>query len=59
MVIQKETISTINDLIETLKDGQEGFRQAAEAVEDPKLKSVFNEYSRSVPVLPVNCKARR
>src|SRR4029079_1764850 len=45
MVIQKETISTINDLIETLKDGQEGFRQAAEAVTDPRLKSVFNEYS--------------
>src|SRR5881227_1629128 len=45
MAQQKETISTINDLIETLKDGQEGFRQAAEAVEDPKLKSVFNEYS--------------
>jgi uncharacterized protein (TIGR02284 family) len=45
MAIQKETISTINDLIETLKDGQEGFRQAAEAVEDSKLKSLFNEYS--------------
>jgi uncharacterized protein (TIGR02284 family) len=45
MAIQKENISTINDLIETLKDGQEGFRQAAEAVEDPELKSLFNEYS--------------
>jgi uncharacterized protein (TIGR02284 family) len=45
MARQKETISTINDLIETLKDGQEGFRQAAEAVEDPELKSLFNEYS--------------
>lgn len=42
---QKETISTINDLIETLKDGQEGFRQAAEAVENPELKSLFNECS--------------
>ena len=45
MAQQKETISTINDLLETLKDGQEGFRQAAEAVEDPELKSLFNEYS--------------
>ena len=45
MAQQKETISTINDLIETLKDGQEGFRQAAEAVADPQLKSIFNEYS--------------
>lgn len=42
---QKETISTINSLIETLKDGQEGFRQAAEGVKDPQLKSVFNQYS--------------
>ena len=45
MSLQKETISTINGLIETLKDGQEGFRQAAEAVKDSQLKSLFNEYS--------------
>jgi uncharacterized protein (TIGR02284 family) len=45
MAQQKETISTINGLIETLKDGQEGYRQAAEAVKDPELKSLFNEYS--------------
>src|SRR5438105_14043964 len=45
MAQPKETISTINDLIETLKDGQEGFRQAAEGVEDPELKSLFNEFS--------------
>ncbi|MEP7077591.1 MAG: PA2169 family four-helix-bundle protein [Chthoniobacterales bacterium] len=42
---QKEIISTINDLIETLKDGQEGFRQAAEAVKDSELRSLFSEYS--------------
>jgi uncharacterized protein (TIGR02284 family) len=42
---QKEIISTINDLIETLKDGQEGFRQAAEAVKDSQLKSLFGEFS--------------
>ena len=40
-----ETISTLNNLIETLKDGQEGFRQAAEAVKDSQLKSLFNEFS--------------
>ncbi len=45
MAQQKEIISTINSLIETLKDGQEGFRQAAEAVQDPQLRSLFNEYS--------------
>jgi uncharacterized protein (TIGR02284 family) len=42
---QKEIISTINGLIETLKDGQEGFRQASEAVKDSQLKSLFGEYS--------------
>ncbi|MBA3762286.1 MAG: DUF2383 domain-containing protein, partial [Chthoniobacterales bacterium] len=36
----KEVISTLNSLIETLKDGQEGFRQASEAVEDSQLKSL-------------------
>ena len=36
----------IDDLIETLKDGQEGFKQAAESVKDPQLKSLFNEYSQ-------------
>ena len=45
MAQQKEIISTINSLIETLKDGQEGFKQAAGAVKDSNLKSLFNEYS--------------
>jgi uncharacterized protein (TIGR02284 family) len=45
MAQQKEIISTINSLIETLKDGQEGFKQASEAVKDTDLKSLFNEYS--------------
>jgi uncharacterized protein (TIGR02284 family) len=43
---QKEILSVVDDLIETLKDGQEGFKQAAEGVKDPQLKSLFNEYSR-------------
>jgi len=42
---QKEIISTINGLIETLKDGQEGFRQASEAVKDSELKTLFSQYS--------------
>jgi uncharacterized protein (TIGR02284 family) len=43
---RNETSSTLNDLIETLKDGQEGFKQAAEAVKDAQLKSLFAEYSQ-------------
>src|SRR5436189_4441645 len=46
MAQEKETISTVKSLIETLKDGQEGFKQAAEGVKDLQLKSLFNEYSR-------------
>jgi uncharacterized protein (TIGR02284 family) len=46
MAQQKEIVSTINSLIETLKDGQEGFKQAAEAVKDSELKSLFREYSQ-------------
>ena len=29
----RDAVSTLNDLIETCKDGQEGFKQAAEGVE--------------------------
>jgi len=41
----KKEITVLNNLIETLKDGQEGFKQAAESVSDPKLKSLFRDYS--------------
>jgi uncharacterized protein (TIGR02284 family) len=41
----KENISVVNRLVETLKDGQEGFREASEAVQDSQLKSLFSEYS--------------
>jgi uncharacterized protein (TIGR02284 family) len=46
MAQKREIVSTINGLIETLKDGQEGFKQAAEGVKDPGLKSLFQEYSQ-------------
>ena len=41
----KKENTVLNNLIETLKDGQEGFKQAAEGVSDPKLKSLFRDYS--------------
>jgi uncharacterized protein (TIGR02284 family) len=46
MTQQKEAISTINGLIETLKDGEKGFKEASEAVKDPQLKSLFQQYSQ-------------
>ena len=39
----QNTISTLNGLIETCKDGQEGFKEAAEGVERSDLKSLFYE----------------
>jgi len=34
-------IATLNDLIETCKDGEEGFRACAENAKDPQLKMFF------------------
>src|SRR5215471_10046141 len=34
--------STLNELIETSKDGEEGFRKAAQDARDPELKSLFS-----------------
>jgi len=42
----KKENTVLNNLIETLKDGQEGFKQAAEGISDPKLKSLFRDYSQ-------------
>ncbi len=41
-----EVISTLNNLVETCKDGQNGFRTAAEGVKDTKLTTLFNTYSQ-------------
>src|SRR5262245_63846432 len=42
----KKQNDVIDNLIETLKDGQEGFKQAAESVSNPQLKSLFRDYSQ-------------
>lgn len=39
-------ISILNGLIETCRDGQEGFKQAAEGVDSSELKSLFYELSQ-------------
>jgi uncharacterized protein (TIGR02284 family) len=38
-----DVIGTLNDLIETSKDGEEGFRTCADAVKNPQLKSFFEQ----------------
>jgi uncharacterized protein (TIGR02284 family) len=38
--------STLNGLVRTCKDGENGFRTAAENVEDPNLRRLFESYSQ-------------
>jgi uncharacterized protein (TIGR02284 family) len=45
-VSNDDVISTLNGLIETCKDGQDGFKEAAEGVERSDLKSLFYEFSQ-------------
>jgi uncharacterized protein (TIGR02284 family) len=40
-----EVISVLNNLIETCRDGHDGFRSAADGVTDPALKGLFEQYS--------------
>lgn len=42
----KDYISVLNDLIETCKDGEKGFREAAEVLQNSTLRGLFDEYSR-------------
>jgi|SRR5215213_8809403 len=39
-------ISTLNNLIETCKDGQNGFQAAADGVKNNDLKTLFHTYSQ-------------
>jgi uncharacterized protein (TIGR02284 family) len=41
-----EVRSILNDLIETCKDGDEGFRTAAEKLKDPAIRSQFLQFAR-------------
>lgn len=39
----KETIKVLNDLIETCKDGQKGFKVCADDVKRPELKALLSD----------------
>jgi uncharacterized protein (TIGR02284 family) len=43
--INKESISLLNDLIETSKDGQKGFEESAKDLKNPQLKAFFAEHA--------------
>jgi uncharacterized protein (TIGR02284 family) len=40
-----EIRSTLNDLIESCKDGEEGFRSSSEKLKDPELRTLFLTYA--------------
>lgn len=40
-------ISTLNDLIETCKDGEQGFRQCAEDISDSQMKTFFTSRAQT------------
>ena len=42
----KNVISTLNTLIETCRDGEQGFRTAAQNLKDPQVKSFFTEVAQ-------------
>ena len=46
MPSDEEVISTLNSLIETCRDGREGFRTAAEGVRGAELRELFHNYAR-------------
>lgn len=46
MADNDNVISCLNNLIETCKDGQDGFKTAAEGVDRSDLKTLFYQYSQ-------------
>ena len=46
MASDAEVISVLNGLIETCRDGQEGFRTAAEGVRGAGMRELFQGYAR-------------
>ena len=43
---KEETIDLLNELIHVCKDGEHGYRTAAEDVRNSQLQSVFGEYAK-------------
>ena len=43
--MNREVIGSLNHLIETCRDGQRGFEQAAKSIGDPALRAELMQYS--------------
>lgn len=46
MAANDDIISTLNNLIQTCKDGADGFREAAEGVKSDDLRDLFTRYTQ-------------
>jgi uncharacterized protein (TIGR02284 family) len=46
MASDEQVVSTLNNLIQTCRDAEEGFEAAAGGVGSPELKELFHGYSR-------------
>lgn len=46
MATNDDVISTLNNLIETCKDGQNGYQTAADGVKNSELNTLFNTYAQ-------------
>ena len=53
----KDAISILNNLIETCKDGEHGFKTAAEGLTSPELRVQFLQYSRERSQMVSNLQA--
>lgn len=47
MTDNKKAVSTLNNLVEISRDGEMGFKAAAEKADDPGLKSLLQDRARS------------
>ncbi|HEU4697917.1 MAG TPA: PA2169 family four-helix-bundle protein [Gemmatimonadales bacterium] len=43
---RSDALSTLNNLLETCRDGEQGFRTAADGVDDANLKRLFQSYAQ-------------
>jgi uncharacterized protein (TIGR02284 family) len=41
-----KAVATLNSLIETCRDGERGFRTAAEGITDPEVRRLFEQYAQ-------------
>jgi uncharacterized protein (TIGR02284 family) len=46
MEMQNEALKAINSLVETCKDGEKGYKTAAESVDNPQLKTELTRFAQ-------------